>query len=210
MIYMNLLFASELLAIIMSTIGFSVGIIILLLGYKALKGGAVQLIIPSMGFLFISLGQLLDAINYSIALWSFWVTGNLISLNPFSSQLVPIWTFASISYSMGYILILVGYIVQRKIINRPLILSLFPLIGINLNAISAIILIVILVFSLSTGMITLRRGIPYLVLSSSHALIFIALMTYNPILLASGILLKPIGIIVFLLLIWRGAGAKEV
>ncbi|MCD6490730.1 MAG: hypothetical protein J7K59_00350 [Candidatus Korarchaeota archaeon] len=206
---MNLLFASELLAIIMSTVGFSVGIIILLLGYKALKGGAVQLIIPSIGFLFISLGQLLDAINYSIALWCFWVTGNLISLNPFSSQLVPIWTFASISYSMGYILILVGYMVQRKIISRPLII-LFPLIGINLNAISAIILIIILVFSLSTGMITLRRGIPYLILSSSHALIFIALMTYNPILLASGILLKPIGIIVFLLLIWRGAGAKEV
>ncbi|MGQ4894660.1 MAG: hypothetical protein ACP6IQ_08565 [Candidatus Njordarchaeia archaeon] len=206
---MNLLFASELLAIIMSTFGFSVGIIILLLGYKALKGGAVQLIIPSIGFLFISLGQLLDAINYSIALWCFWVTGNLISLNPFSSQLVPIWTFASISYSMGYILILVGYMVQRKIISRPLIIF-FPLIGINLNAISAIILIIILVFSLSTGMITLRRGIPYLILSSSHALIFIALMTYNPILLASGILLKPIGIIVFLLLIWRGAGAKEV
>ncbi len=103
----------SLLYSVANLIGFSACLGIAYVLGKAVLHGDKQLLTSILGFMLLSIAFLLESIQFFLASYAF-LSNISPFLEPFAPKYRPFWIGSLISYLLGYLLILTGYIIAYK------------------------------------------------------------------------------------------------
>lgn len=195
---LNYLLASLMLTVISDILGMSFAISVTYISLKVVKYGEKSFATIALGFSFLAMALMTEAVHLFMLIISYLV-GEILILDPFTEKFKLCWLLVFIFEIFSYSLITGFYLMRYK---KGILVTIFPIILIK-TVFPFAILSILVVILLKSNIKEKRTPMGFALLALSHLiLIFLGIFDPGYVLLISSIA-KLVGLYLLFTVIWK-------